>query len=172
MTISSVSQLWQPTATDAISSTNGSTTGATDVDGPSVSVNVSRPGQLLGELSLLAQSDPTKFKSVTASISQQLESAASSASGPEAAALANMANRFAAASQSGNAADLTPQHQANQGQGMSHRHHHHRAASAESSGQDSLMRTVQGIISSALQSAGVTSPSAASASPATPPSST
>lgn len=177
MTINGVSSLCDPSATAAISQNGSGTTATTNIDaGPAVSVDVSRPGQLFGELSSLAQSDPAKFKSVTATIAQQLKSAASSASGPEATALSKLADRFSAASESGNASDLLPQRA--QGAQGGHHHHHRHAEGQASGGLDggggggSLMQTVQGIISSALQSAGGASaasvPSVMSPSTTTP----
>ena len=125
-----------------------------------VTVDISKPGQLMGELTSLAQTDPDKFKTVTTQIAQQLKDAASSQSDSAAGVLNKIADRFGAASQSGNASDLTPD------LNQAHAHHHshggdHRAQGLGSTGQagatgagssDSVRQTVQDIISSALGS--------------------
>ena len=129
---------------------------------PGVAVDVSKPGQLMSQLADLAKSDPTKFKAVTAQIAEKLRAAAATAGGQEGAALGKLADRFDAASQSGNASDLAPS------QARGHHHHHHHGggsydksgsaapdgdAAGGGTGSDSIAQTVQGIISGALQSA-------------------
>jgi hypothetical protein len=126
----------------------------TDTTGTAgVSVDLSKPGQLMSQLADLAQSDPTKFKAVTAEIAQKLKAAAGAATGPEAAVLNKLADRFDAASQSGKASDLAPQ------QAAGHHHHHGGSYNKQgipattddgSSGADTIAETVQGIISGAL----------------------
>jgi hypothetical protein len=108
----------------------------------------------MSQLADLAQSDPTKFKAVTAEIGQKLKAAAAAATGPEAAILNRLADRFDAASQSGKASDLAPQ------QAAGHHHHHHGGSYSKqgtpattddgSAGTDSIAETVQGIVSDAL----------------------
>jgi len=107
----------------------------------------------MSQLADLAQSDPTKFKAVTAEIAQKLKAAAGAATGPEAAVLNKLADRFDAASQSGKASDLAPQ------QAAGHHHHHGGSYNKQgtpattddgSTGTDSIAETVQGIISGAL----------------------
>lgn len=127
-----------------------------------VTVDISRPGQLLDALKELAESDPDKFKSVTAEIAKNLkDAAAASQSGSAAQILNKLADRFSSASQSGNASDLTPSPQ--QGQVHHHGHRgHHRAQEAGAVGaagptgagsSDSVGSIVQGIVATALGSA-------------------
>lgn len=126
------------------------------------SVDVSQPGQLLSQLQNLAQTDPAQFKQVTANIAQQLQQAASSATGKQAEVLNDLAARFQSASQSGKASDLTPQASQGTAQAGGHHHHHHHAQAAGDAGQssgssqsgnDSLWQTIQSIISNALDTA-------------------
>jgi len=150
--VSSTSSIYsvQATSFDASSATSVALTTPTS----GVSVDISKPGQLMSQLSALAQSDPAQFKSVTASIAQQLQDAASSQSGTAADALNKLADRFSNASQSGNASDLAPAggHHHHGGGGGHHRVH--AAASDDSTsavtGSSSVAQLVQGIISSAL----------------------
>jgi hypothetical protein len=131
-----------------------STTGdTTSISG--VTVDISKPGQLMSQLGALAQNDPAQFKSVTADIAQQLKDAASSQSGSAANFLNKLADKFSAASQSGNASDLAPA-------GKAHGHHHggggHKVHASANDGStdavggpnDPLAQLVQGIITSAL----------------------
>jgi hypothetical protein len=100
-----------------------------------VSVSISKPGQLFGQLSSLASSDPDKFKTVTANIAQKLKDAASSQDGRRADFLSQLADKFDAASQSGSAAGLAPTPG-----GRAHGHHgghHHHAQAANGSGSSS-----------------------------------
>jgi hypothetical protein len=119
-----------------------------------VSVDVSKPGQLMRQLADLAQSDPAKFKAVTAEIAQKLRDAATAQGGPGGAVLNKIADRFDAASQSGKASDLAP---APAAQG----HHHHHGGSYNkqgtpaatddgSTGTESIAETIQGIVAGAL----------------------
>lgn len=124
-----------------------------------VNVDISKPGQLMSQLSSLAQSDPAQFKTVTANIAQQLKDAASSQSGASADILNKLADKFGNASQSGNASDLAPAggHHHHGGGGGHHRVHaaaSDGSASAATGGSDPLGQLVQGIISSALDGAG------------------
>ena len=141
-----------------------------------VAVDISKPGQLMSELDSLAQSDPGKFKAVTANIAQQLKDAASSQSGARADFLNKLADRFSTASQSGNASDLNPN------AGKAHGGHHHggghrahASGGADQSGttgagpDDSLGQIIQGIISSAIGTgAGTPAVPAPAASASTP----
>lgn len=142
------------TPNDSISATGG------------VAVDISKPGQLMSQLSALAQSDPDQFKSVTASIAQQLKDAASSQSGSAADVLNKLSDRFSAASQSGSVSDLSP------GAGKAHGHHHgggghHKmqqasatdaSTSATGAGaSDPLAQLIQGVISSALETSSTSS---------------
>jgi hypothetical protein len=134
------------------------TPATTGTSSPSVgvSVDISKPGQLLSDLDSLAQSDPDKFKAVTGDIAKKLKDAAAAQTGGRADFLNKLADRFSAASQSGNASDLTPPNA-----GKAHAHHghggHHRAAAAGAAGQpgapdDSVANLIQGIVSSSLSS--------------------
>ncbi|HVR61270.1 MAG TPA: hypothetical protein VMU50_05190 [Polyangia bacterium] len=147
------------------SQTNTDATTSTDsVAG--VSVDISKPGQLFGQLSSLASSDPAKFKQVTADIAQKLKDAAGSQDGKRADFLNQLSDKFTAASQSGSAADLAPQRA--QGHHGGHGHHHRHAQGAEggggggtgnTSGQtggdsgNSVFQTIESIISDALDGA-------------------
>jgi hypothetical protein len=83
---------------------------------------ISRPGQLLGRLQQLAQSDPAKFKQATQDIADKLRQAAQGLDGRAADRTNALADRFAAASQSGDFADLRPDHR--EGPAVHHHHHH------------------------------------------------
>ncbi|HXI57729.1 MAG TPA: hypothetical protein VNO55_16805 [Polyangia bacterium] len=98
-----------------------------------VSVSISKPGQLFGQLSSLASSDPEKFKTVTADIAQKLKDAASSQDGRRADFLNQLADKFDAASQSGSAAGLAPT-PGGRAHGHHGGHHHHAQATNGSSG--------------------------------------
>ena len=89
-------------------STAASSAVATATTSNGVSVEISKFGQLRSELDSLAQSDPEKFKAVTADIAQKLKDAAGNETGGKANFLNKLADRFNSASQSGNAADLSP----------------------------------------------------------------
>lgn len=170
MTINSVSSQ----VVSSVSSTSPSTSqtsSTTDVaaasDASGVTVDISKPGQLMRELDSLAQTDPTKFKAVTAEIAQQLKDAASSQSGGRADFLSKLADRFQSASDSGNADGLKPE-----SHGGHHHHGHHRMRAADGSegmgstgaGPDtSVGQTIQQIISSAL--GGTSSTNANSSTP-------
>jgi len=163
MSISNISSLF---SAQGIQSTTPGAQSPSGVDSttpaPGVAVDISKPGQLFSELSSLAQSDPDKFKSVAADIAKQLKDAASQAGGPDATFLNKLADRFTAASQSGNVADLKP----DSAQGAGHHrgghggHHRvHDGGSAEQFGapgtgpNDGIASTVQNIISNALTAA-------------------
>jgi hypothetical protein len=164
MSISTISSLFSTGDVQAIASPSTQPVGSADANGvtPSgVTVDISKPGQLLSQLKDLAASDPAKFKAVTADIAQKLKDAASAQGGSGADFLNKLADRFSAASESGNASDLTP------GAGQAHGHHHghgghHRGQGIAAPGQagptgagspDSVSQLVQGIISRAMGSA-------------------
>ena len=103
--------LLQAAQSSATSSTSSSTqTGSTSsTDSTGDSTSVSGPGKLFSELEQLSKSNPTEFKQITASISQQLNSAANSATNSgQASFLKQLATSFENASQSGNFSDLLP----------------------------------------------------------------
>jgi hypothetical protein len=86
------------------------------------SASLSPFGQLISKLDSLAASDPDKFKSLTTQIASELTAAAGRSEGPQADFLKQIAQKFTAASQSGDASGLRP--------ARSGHHHsgHHRAA--------------------------------------------
>jgi len=126
---------------------------------PGISVQMSPMGGLMNELTSLAQSDPDKFKQVTAQISQQLTDAAAQQSGHAADFLTKMADRFKQASQSGNASDLSPQGHHGPHQAGGHHAHKQYAQADDPTGQSTdpnnsraaVMKSVEDIISQALQ---------------------
>ncbi|MGD0836457.1 MAG: hypothetical protein ABSB49_07420 [Polyangia bacterium] len=159
--VSSIQALYQTSQLTATSNQQGSQSGSVS---PAASVNMSQSGQLWSELQSLAQTDPSEFKQVTASIASQLTNAASSLTGSQAGFVTSLAQRFEAASQSGNMSDLAPPTGSEQGSGeaQGHHHHHHhgqdasgstQASTSASSGGDSLYQQIQSIISNALSSA-------------------
>jgi hypothetical protein len=137
-----------------------------------VSVDISRPGKLFGDLASLAQSDPDQFKAVTADIAKKLKDAAGSEGGSRADFLNKLAVRFDSAAQSGSAADLAPAGKARGGHRHGGHHRMHGAGRADPTGAsgdgsgDSLAQVLQGIISGAL---GSTSAAAATTTAATAP---
>ena len=121
-----------------------------------VNVDISKPGQLMASLSALAQSDPEKFKKVTADIAKKLEDAAGQ-SGAGADFLKKLADRFNAASQSGSADSLAPEAGKARGHHPGGGHHRAHAAGGSNGGgapgtgpNDGIAALVQGIISTAL----------------------
>jgi len=81
----------QTSSASSSSSTQTSSTGSA-----SDSTSVSGPGQLFSELEQLSKSNPADFKTVTASISQELKAAANSSSNAQQASFLNqMASNFA-----------------------------------------------------------------------------
>jgi hypothetical protein len=161
MDINSISSLYSSPAIGGVGTTDSTSNGASvDATSSAVSVDLSKPGQLFSQLQNLAQTDPPKFKEVTAEIASQLKDAASTHTGKQADFLNALAGRFDAASQSGNVSDLKPPQAQAQAQASGHHHHHHHAqgaGSAQSSsssqaGADSVLQLVQGIISNALGS--------------------
>lgn len=90
-------------------STSSSSSTATSSSSASDSTSMSGPGQLFAELEKLSKSDPSEFKTITASIAKELKSAASSSTNSDQASQLNqMASSFATASKSGNFSDLLP----------------------------------------------------------------
>ena len=159
MDINSISSLYSSPAIGGVGTTDSTSNGASvNATGSAVSVDLSKPGQLFSQLQNLAQTDPAKFKEVTAEIASQLKNAASSHTGKQADFLNALAGRFDAASQSGNVSDLKPPQAQAQASGHHHHHQHAQGAgSAQSSsssqaGSDSMLQLVQGIISNALGS--------------------
>ena len=89
---------------------------------PASSTTVSKPGELLAKLSQLQQQDPAKFKQVTEQISDDLKTAASTASGPQAQFLGKLSDDFAQASSTGKLDSLKPPAPGEHGGAV---HHHH-----------------------------------------------
>lgn len=90
------------------------------------STNISSGGTLMAKLAELAQRDPAKLKQVLSSIASGLKQAEGQNQGG--GRLDKLADRFAAAAQSGDLSALQPKEQAAAGAaggGHAHRHHHH-----------------------------------------------
>lgn len=73
-----------------------------------VSFQKSKPGEVLNKLAQLLESDPDKFKEVTAKIAEKLKEAAASATGQDAERLNSLAEKFQQASDSGDLSALQP----------------------------------------------------------------
>jgi hypothetical protein len=156
-TIDALSALSNPSNPDASEETLGSS------PTPATSTSVSKPGELLSKLSQLLQQDPTKFKAVTQEISDELKTAAQSASGPQASFLSKLSDSFAQASSSGSLSSLQPPQGSEHG-GVSGHHHHHGGAhhgSGASGGIESVLSTALDQVNQALSEAGSNSSSAA-----------
>jgi hypothetical protein len=129
------------------------------VSGDSAPADVSKMGDLMKQLQQLSQSDPAKFKQVTAEISNELKSEASSATGKKAAFLNDLAGKFQQASQSGDMSALQPpQQQSGAHAHHGHGHHAHVSAYQSNSGaqqdpSDSLAQLIQGALQGAQPSA-------------------
>jgi hypothetical protein len=106
------------------SSSSNSTQAADASSTQASSTSMSKPGELLNKLSQLLQQDPTKFKAVTQQISDELKTAAQSATGPQAAFLSKLSDDFAQASSSGSLSALQPQHGSQPGAAGAVHHHH------------------------------------------------
>ncbi len=115
--------------------------------------------QTLSELQQLQQSDPAKYQQVTQQIAANLESAAqtATANGNTAAAsqLSTLATDFTNASQSGQLPNVKDLAQALHAGG--HHHHHHSGNSASQTNAQNDPLNPLNIITSTLESAGVTS---------------
>jgi hypothetical protein len=114
-----LSALNNNTSTDSADAAQGSATT------PASSTNVSKPGEFMAKLSQLLQQDPAKFKQVTQQISDQLKTAAASASGPQAAFLTKLSDNFAQAASSGSLSALQPPGAGNEHATVGGHHHHH-----------------------------------------------
>jgi hypothetical protein len=106
------------TSTDGTDAAQGSATT------PASSTSVSKPGEFMAKLSQLLQQDPAKFKEVTQQISDQLKTAAQSASGPQAQFLTKLSGDFAQASSSGSLSALQPQSAGGEHATVGGHHHH------------------------------------------------
>jgi hypothetical protein len=132
---------------------------------PATSTNVSKPGELMSKLSQLLQQDPAKFKEVTQQISDELKTAAQSASGPQASFLTKLSENFAQASSSGSLSSLQPP--AGSAGGVSGHHHHHGGGHGPGGGGgiESVISTALDQVNQALS--GTSSGSSSSSSTAT-----
>lgn len=126
--------------------------------GCSTSSSVSGFAKMMHELDQLQQSDPTKFKEVTANIAKTLETDAGSASGSQGQFLTSLANRFEQASQTGSMSPFQPSGSAAGHHGHGHKHSGVQGYSAQQPGgvgsQQSPLDISQ-VLKDALQSAGV-----------------
>jgi hypothetical protein len=145
------------------SSNSGATSAALGISSsPASSTTVSKPGELLNKLSQLLQQDPAKFKAVTQQISDELKTAAQSATGNQASFLSKLSDDFAQASSSGSLSALQPQHSAPQG-GAVHPHHHgggHHGGGG-GGGIESLLSTALDQVNQALSDSASTDSAAA-----------
>jgi hypothetical protein len=109
---------------------------------------MSKPGELMGKLNQLLQQDPAKFKEVTQQISDELKSAAQSASGPQAAFLTKLSDNFAQASSSGSMSWLQPP----PGGAAKGHHHHggHHGGGGSAGGMEAVMSTAPDQVNQAL----------------------
>jgi hypothetical protein len=144
-TVSSTSSIYDSSQTSGAQSANGT---------PAVSCDVSGIGSLMSQLEQLSQTDPAKFKQVTAEISDKLKTEAGQATGQQAQFLSQLSDKFAQASQAGNMSRLEPPKHAG---GHHHGAHHAHAASQS---QGSTPDSVESIIESALQDVSATTSTA------------
>jgi hypothetical protein len=68
----------------------------------------SKPGEVLNKLAQLQESDPEKFKQVTAEIAEKLKAAAKEMTGTEAERISDLADKFQQASETGDLSVLQP----------------------------------------------------------------
>ncbi|MEO8904818.1 MAG: hypothetical protein ABI488_20535 [Polyangiaceae bacterium] len=120
--IGSTSTLSALTALNNNSNTDSTAAAQGAASTPAASTTVSKPGELMAKLSQLQQQDPAKFKQVTEQISDDLKTAASTASGPQAQFLSKLSDDFAQASNSGNLDSMKPP---SGGEHNGAVHHHH-----------------------------------------------
>ena len=86
----------------------GAQVSSAEVDvGPAVTVSISQAGATLGELASLRDQDPAAFEVKLTAMSNRAREAALGASGDQARALNDLADRLAAAQRSGDLAVLT-----------------------------------------------------------------
>lgn len=93
--------------------------------GAAASTQISGPGQFFSRLQQLSEKDPAKFKQVAQHIADQLHQAAQQKSGKGADFENQLADKFAAAAQSGNLSSLQPPKPEGGSEGAHHAHHHH-----------------------------------------------
>jgi hypothetical protein len=126
------------------------------------SATISPRAGLLSKLKQLADTDPAKFKEVTAKLASDLKTQAQSATGDDAKALGALADRLEKASQSGSLDAGRPQ-----GKGGPHGHHghHHGGPSAAVS---AAIASASAAVDQAL--GGTSTPSSVASTVATAPS--
>jgi hypothetical protein len=112
------------TALSNNTSTSGPDATQNSASTPASSTSVSKPAEFMAKLSQLLQQDPAKFKQVTQQISDQLKTAAQSASGPQAQFLTKLSDDFSQASSSGSLASLQPPGGDNEHATVGGHHHH------------------------------------------------
>jgi hypothetical protein len=156
-TIEALSALNGAGQSDASPATDG--TGAT----PAASATVSKPGELLSKLSQLLQQDPAKFKQVTQQISDELKTAAQTASGPQASFLSKLSDNFAQAASSGSLSALTPDRGSESSGALSGHHHHHGGHHGGGGGGGGI----ESVVSTALQQVDQALSSSTSSAPST-----
>jgi len=140
MSISSVDpSVKQVSAFDPLSATSGAVpTVNTCGDGSgSGTAFVSPFAQILSQLQLLQQTDPTKLKSVLGDIATQLQAAAQQDGGAAGQRLSALANKFQQAAQTGDLSGLQPHHQF-------HGHHHGGAAAYQQTSDQALALPTSG----------------------------
>ncbi|MBS2024049.1 MAG: hypothetical protein JST92_16725 [Deltaproteobacteria bacterium] len=150
--MSSASSLSQVGAVD-FSSSAASAVGQTP--GPTDTTDTSPMAKAMQELQDLAKSDPAKFKKAAAEIAEKLKAEAGQATGRKADFLNQLASKFDAASQSGDASGLQPPQQGQHAHhGGGHHHHVHKYAQQEAQGQGGdLASIVQSAVSDVTQAA-------------------
>ena len=148
----SLMQLLQMYATQATSSTTATQTGAsaTSASGATQpdSVSLSGPAKAYAELQKLQQSDPDKFKALTAKIADELKTAASQQTDTKAAQkLTDLASKFQSVSEGGDLSQLQPPQAGARGG-----HHHRSYTQSTSSDSTSAEQTAVSGLLQALQS--------------------
>ncbi len=124
------------------SSADDTTTGATS---GSTSTSVSDKAKLLKQLQQLQQTDPAKFKQVTADIASKLQEEAKQVGGSQGQALSKIADQFQQASQTGTLAPL---------QAGGHHGHHHAQAASPSTDTSSSASSPSALAAAAYQKSG------------------
>lgn len=151
-----INSLSSPSATSSVGGLSGvgsqraARTSSVPPPPAGASASISKPGELLSKLQQLQQSDPAKFKEVTAELSKQLKDAAGSATGPAAAALNKLADGLAQASSTGSLDALTPKGGA---KGHHGHHHHGGGGGAVGAALSSALETVQKALDGSATSA-------------------
>ena len=136
MTIASIDpSLGQVDGLTAVSPRPG-VTPVVDTDGDNgrssgARLSVSPLAQVLSQLQQLQQTNPAKFTSVLTDIANKLHAAAQQEGGPQGQRLADLADRFQQAAQTGDLSALRPAHR--------HHHHHSHGAAAYKKSSDQVV---------------------------------